>query len=229
MNCFTAQRVKSHAGEVGINRYRYSFPDALAGRPSLWSALDGRPGSLDAFEYAVKPGNNAVISYLDVVAPSASNLDQISQALESLDARVAMSTLPIHGTVGSIAFRFGAILALEGEPARREFHELARAALKLVHQSTPAPAPLVVIASTEPDGVVYRLDESSRQRLGARATSVKMTSESAGVFDVLPEIALLLTRFTLDELAAAGGARIVELPAQREVARWPTQSPAAQS
>jgi hypothetical protein len=229
MKCLTAQRVKNRAGKVGINRYRYSIPDSLRDDPDVWTALERDPGVLEAFEYAVEPpGNNAVISYLDVIAPDAMTPEQMTESLEKLDGYIAMSDPPIRRKIDAIQIHFGAVLALAGEPARREFHQLARAALRLVPRTTPVPSPLILRASVEPDGVIYQLDEESRQRLGAPATSVRMSSDTAHDFGaVLPEIALLLTRFTLDELAAAGGARIVDASSQRVLANWPTLSDVA--
>lgn len=227
MKCLTAQRVKSRAGEVGINRYRYSIPDSLRDAPEVWSALERDPGVLEAFEYAVKPpGNNAVISYLDVIAPDAMTPEQLTASLGRLDGYIAMSALPIRKRIDdAIQVQFGAILALEGEPARREFHELARAALRLVPRTTAMQEPLILQASIEPDGVVYRLDEDSRQRLGVPATSVRMSSDNqddlGGFGNVLPQIALLLSRLTADELAAAGGARIIDASSRQVLATWP--------
>lgn len=229
MKCLTAQRVKNREGKVGINRYRYSIPDSLRDDPDVWATLERDPGVLEAFEYAVEPpGNNAVISYLDIVALDALTPEQLTESLGKLDGYVAMSQLPIRRKIDAIQIQFWAVSALEGEPARREFHELVRAALRLVPRTTPVPRPLILRASVEPDGVVYQLDDESRQRLGAPATAVRMSSDVAYDFGaVLPEIALLLTRFTLDELAAAGGARIVDAASQRELAHWPTLSDAA--
>ena len=227
MKCLTAQRVKSRAGEVGINRYRYSIPDSLRDAPEVWSALERDPGVLEAFEYAVKPpGNNAVISYLDVIAPDAMTPEQLTESLGRLDGYIAMSALPIRKRIDdAIQVQFGAILALEGEPARREFHELARAALRLVPRTTAMQEPLILQASIEPDGVVYRLDVVSRQRLGVPATSVRMSSDNqddlGGFGNVLPQIALLLSRLTADELAAAGGARIIDASSRQVLAAWP--------
>jgi hypothetical protein len=227
MKCLTAQRVKSRAGEVGINRYRYSIPDSLRDAPEVWSALERDPGVLEAFEYAVKPpGNNAVISYLDIIAPDAMTPEQLTASLGRLDGYIAMSALPIRKRIDdAIQVQFGAILALEGEPARREFHELARAALRLVPRTTAMQEPLILQASIEPDGVVYRLDEDSRQRLGVPATSVRMSSDNqddlGGFGNVLPQIALLLSRLTADELAAAGGARIIDASSRQVLATWP--------
>jgi hypothetical protein len=42
-----------------------------------------------------------------------------------------------------------------------------------------------------------------------------------GFSNVLPHIALLLTRLTVDELAAAGGARIIDASTQQVIATWP--------
>lgn len=228
MRCFTAQRVKSRTGEVGINRYRYAVPDSLFDDPDIWATLERDPGVLEAFEYAVKPpGNNAVISYLDILALDAMSAEQLAQSLLQLDGYIALSALPIKKKLDAVQVHFGAILALEGEPARREFHELARAVLRLVPTTAAAVAtgPLTLLASRDTDGVIYRLDEASRQRLGAPATSVKMSSDTQYVFgNVLPEVALLLTRLTTDELVAAGGARIVDVTSLEEVASWPTQS-----
>jgi hypothetical protein len=226
MKCLTAQRVRSRTGDVGINRYRYSIPDASSDDPEIWATLDRDPGVLEASEYEVKPpGNNAVISYLDILAPDDMTPEQLTESLGKLDGYIAMSELPVRRRVDAIQIHFGAIQALEGEPARREFHELVRAALRLVPKTTAAPGPVTLLAFSEPDGITYHLDEASRQRLGAPATSVKMSSEVQHDYgDLLPEIALLLTRLTRGELTAAGGARIVDAASRHQLAAWPSRS-----
>lgn len=138
MKCLTAQRVRNRDGKVGINRYRYSIPDSLRDERDVWAAIERDPGVLDASEYAIEPpGNNLVLSYLDVIVPDAIPPEQLTESLGKLDGYIAMSQLPIRRKVDAIQIQFGGILALEGELARREFHELARATLRW----TPVPLP----------------------------------------------------------------------------------------
>lgn len=202
-----AHRVRDRNGDVGINSFRYRVnPDIT----HLWASIDRNAGTLVSSSIAIKPGNNAVLSYLDVVLPDEWH-GSIAELLEPLDGAVAMATLPLTRSLGSAHVRFGAVIGLSGELARREFHTLARALVALAASSTSASTSgsrIRLVRRSQGDKDIYQLGSGS-------ASSVTVAKDASGFQlthggGILPFVAGALTGMSIHELAQAGGVDVYD-------------------
>lgn len=203
-----AQRVRDRNGDVGINSFRYSTKPDIT---HLWASIDRNAGTLVSSSIAVKPGNNAVLSYLDVALPDEWH-GSISELLEPLDGAIAMATLPLTRSLGSAYIRFGAVIGLSGETARREFHALARAIVAIAASATGASSSasrIRLIRRSHGDKDTYQLGSGS-------TSSVTVTKDVASDFQlthgggILPFVAGALTGMSIHELAQAGGVDVYD-------------------
>jgi hypothetical protein len=203
-----AQRVRDRQRAVGINSYCYNVEPDVA---HLWASIDDHAGTLVASSITIKPGFNAILSYLDIVLPDRWR-GSISEVLEPLDGAIAMATLPLTRSLGDAHVRFGAVIGLSGEPARLEFHTLARAlvALNATSSSTSTAAPKIrLIRRSEGSRDVYRLSSHG-------SISVTVATDTASNFqtyrseDILPYVAGALTGMSVHELAQAGGVDVYD-------------------
>lgn len=198
-----AHRVRDRNGEVGINSFRYrTKPDIT----HLWASIDRNAGTLVSSSIVVKPGNNAVLSYLDVVLPDEWH-ESISELLEPLDGAIAMATLPLTRSLGDAHVRFGAVIGLSGELARREFHTLVRALVALAASSTGASTSasrIRLIRLSQGDKDIYQLGSGSTSSV---TVAKDVLSHGEGI---LPFVAGALTGMSIHELAQAGGVDVYD-------------------
>lgn len=201
-----AHRVRDRKGDVGINSFRYhSRPDIT----QLWASIDRNAGTLVSSSIAVKPGNNAVLSYLDVVLPDEWH-GSIPELLEPLDGAVAMATLPLTRSVGDAHIRFGAVIGLSGELARREFHTIAHALGALPASATSAPASasrIRLIRQSQGDKDIYQLGSGSTSSVTVAKAGDFQLVDGGGI---LPFVAGALTGMSIHELAQAGGVDVYD-------------------
>lgn len=203
-----AHRVRDRNGEVGINSFRYrTKPDIT----HLWASIDRNAGTLVSSSIAVKPGSNAVLSYLDVVLPDEWH-GSISELLEPLDGAIAMATLPLTRFLGNAHVRFGAVIGLSGELARREFHTLARALVGLAASSTSASTAVSrirLIRISLGDKDIYQLGSGSTNSVTV-AKDVTSDFQLPHGESILPFVAGALTGMSIHELAQAGGVDVYD-------------------
>ncbi len=105
----TAQRVRSSLGDVGINRYVWRHPSG----PMLedLDAADNSAELVDA-SYEVVPGDNAVLSYLDVYAPDGTRAGDVADWLAEVAQGPEPAGFPWVVRDGTLALRFGLTFGL---------------------------------------------------------------------------------------------------------------------
>jgi hypothetical protein len=126
----TAQRVRSAAGEEGVNAFCNLHGSFIwEGEPPA-GIPESNPGEPANQSIAVPPGGNLVRSYLDVVAPDETSTWEILGAVQQFIVVMRGRHLPWNGTIGRCTIRFGIDLGLE--PAWvEEFRRLLVAAMQV--------------------------------------------------------------------------------------------------
>jgi hypothetical protein len=110
----TAHRVRRD-GESAINAFlylhgpRFKWPHDVAAIPET------QPGTLMRKTIAIPPGQNIVMSFLDVIAPDGTARTQIDEALSFFRRDIGERRNPTTFSWGLITLRFGVQLRLEGE------------------------------------------------------------------------------------------------------------------
>jgi hypothetical protein len=109
----TAQRVRSHSGEEGIDAFcNVHGPYIWPGEPPP-GIPDTNPGQRVNEKLSVVPGGNRVRSYLDIIAPDETPTTEVLAAVQGFLASVRERRLPWAATVGRCTFRFGLERGLE--------------------------------------------------------------------------------------------------------------------
>ena len=103
----TAQRVVSPTGERGVNVYRYHHGAYVWARVPNEFLPDVDPGELSAQWLQVAPGNNGVVSFLDVVAPDEVAALDLHQRLASLKFKFQPVGVGAHAYWDPYWMRFG--------------------------------------------------------------------------------------------------------------------------
>lgn len=99
----TAQRVISPGGENGINGFLYEHGAIAWGTPP--QPIAGSIGELVHTFIMVPPGNNKVVSYVDVVAPDGTSYESIRDRIFPwLEAQPSTQPLPWTGVVEDMRF-----------------------------------------------------------------------------------------------------------------------------
>ena len=113
------QRVSSLiTGRQGVNTFLY-----LHGPGVALALPEQNPGAL-VWQYVdINPPGNRVLSYLDILAPDAITLDQLSGYLSGLKHVLVQGGNPTTATWGPLWIRFG--LAQRGIPWQTELGALA--------------------------------------------------------------------------------------------------------
>lgn len=91
---------------------------------------EANPGRLVGQRTTLRVGGNAVLSYLDVLAPDTTAPGEIESALSELRRDLPERANPTVATRGPVTLRFGTTLALEARRSE-EFAELARVVAEL--------------------------------------------------------------------------------------------------
>jgi hypothetical protein len=214
----TAHRV--HRGDsTGINAFLHLHRGDDAGidwdHPDVRFVADERPGAFVLQRTEIQPGNNAVSSYLDVVAHDRTDRVRLLQSITNARFESASRDGWYDGKIG---FRFYCSprhdLAGEFELLRDRITLLLRSRTKI--ELTRTATPLVIEVSNDDTGVRYELDVASRERVVDQHV---VTPASLGVFfenrDALielwgedfyrAEIAKIVTGLGEEKLRAMGG------------------------
>jgi len=232
----TAHRVYSRRRDrQGVN----AFLHVHEGQSIDWDApdaldrvADAEPGRCVAERILLLPGGNEVMSYLDLAGPDGQPVATVQEVLAA--CRERLGERPQRARIGQVSGRFGCVAGLRGAE-ELEFDELAAALLALLSspRRTGASSPLRVLVGTDAaGGVEYRLDAESAER-ARRATGQPRERLSVGAArdvveeferlygDLGPELALVLTGLSADDLVAAGGVRFVDARSGRTLREWP--------
>ena len=239
----TAQRVRSKAGQEGINAFLHQHRDQhlpLKGvdEPDIDQVSRLVAGYPVAASHDVPPGNNQVIAYLDLVAADTVPQAHLQAAVAHLHSRIGLEPLPISVGVCGVAARFGALPDdRQGAPDLHTWLESLRdAALALLtHRNDPprqASGAYVVWASSGADGVRLWLPPATLARLPqplARRMRVLVPHEvlQTDALDALQEVASFV--LGLDEAQLRQhGVEIVDPSSAKILARyWPSTTTSA--
>jgi hypothetical protein len=135
----TAHRVVSPTTRVeGVNTFYYLHDRGWDGAPPLECMPETDPGTLVDKAVAVPPPGNRVRSYLDILAPDGTTLQEIEHALTEVLSADTPTSLPAVWTSGRFWFRFGVELSLV--PVwRHELQLLLESISALLSPATNAP------------------------------------------------------------------------------------------
>lgn len=172
----TAHQVRSSSGEEGVNAFLgmhrdQALPLGRPDEPDIDYVAQLAGGYPVAEQRALRPGNNTVTAYLDLVAPDAVREVDLGSAVSRIRSRIGSERTPITELGGGVAARFGAVLAMDErhDDLRRLLERLwVAAAALLARRYDPAPAvsgPLVVWAASVADGVRLWLPPATLSRL----------------------------------------------------------------
>ena len=239
----TAQRVKTLAGQVGINVLLYQHggqdvPGMSWDKPDVELVADRFPGSVVAQQLEIAPGKNHVMSYLDVVAADPVDVERIARVLATLEREIEDRAIPSAYDFQGVGARFSLEPGLEG-CEREEFRALEERCLQLLQNRTSdswrARRPLTITVKINDREVRYALDEESTKRVrekhppGVLARSITVEHETKCEFErvhgrVIPNISLGLTGLQLEDVIDLGGVCLIEAPTGRIIREWPKRS-----
>ncbi|MCK6529563.1 hypothetical protein L6R50_19080 [Myxococcota bacterium] len=240
----TAHHVRSSRGIVGVNAFLHRHDaDAVEGIGASINydlITQHKPGRLAATSFEVTPGGNSVLAYLDVICPDKTSIDHISSALGRARAALDVPVRPLRRRFApKIGIQFAASMGLDVVGERREYDTLSERIHALLLAETPPPwelnDPLVVEAAEEGDTVTFRLSAKSRSRVAHTrpfplpAAAISVSHDTIDAFeayhgDLLREILPTLVGMSLEDVARAGGVRVVATPGQRVLWEWPRRA-----
>jgi len=235
----TAHRIISREGKVGINAFLHKHsdievPNISWEEPDIDLIADLFPGSLVAESIDIAPGNNQVLSYLDVVTADSTEITKVVNALEKIESEVETQKPPLVEMVEGVGIRF-ALQFGRYDIKLQEYRELKNRSLNLLKNPVPPPwqtgLPLIVDVSINDQGLAFSLDADSTKRVrdkhgGAWASSrVIVGYETKHEFerihgDVIRHIIPVLTGLSLEQVAAMGGVRLRDMSIGQEW-EWP--------
>ena len=102
------------------------FSGSIGDRGLLQRVTEAEPGRLVDRELTFRVGGNAVLSFLDVIAPDNTPRSQLHGAMASFRDRVGPGPSPDYERYGSVLVSFGAVFGLQGLE-RREYDNLREA------------------------------------------------------------------------------------------------------
>lgn len=235
----TAQRVRSAHGEVGINAFLYlhgtdGIPDGdvedLVAKP---------PGSRQHQLVSVRPGGNAVDSYLDVVTPDDVSEDELRAFLQDCAGALPEQPKPAHpvrrdrtwnSDDGNVVARFNWSSRIP-RTAGDELSRLAERVLSVIEDFRASDrgrtqAPLEIYAAQHEDHTALVLSPESIERLegevGQQHFSDRVTidHDTLVVFQQIhgrfwPHAAELLISVEPDVLERMGGVCVIDRDSKR--------------
>lgn len=226
----TAHRVKDRDGRADINAFLYlhnkhELPASVWDSPDVVFIAEKAPGTLVKSVNAIPPGNNSVVSYLDVVARNGTSHDVLQTALMDIRSSLARDPSQSVWTGQPVGVRFSLNRGLVGGEGE-EFSCLMNAALNVFSVGEnlvlSSDVPLTILLTTDADGAVFALDEESTQRV-LRQHEHPFTPRGRLVIkhqdrlafeniygDLIQHVATMLTELAPDKIAGLGGVRIVK-------------------
>jgi hypothetical protein len=135
----TAQRVVTRMGHGGVNVYEYIHGPVRWAHPlppAYWPEYN--PGYLNRRDERVPPGGNAVISYLDVVAPDEVPPGEKTQWIAAIKDAIPAEPFGQPYEFGPLWVRFG--MSRMGIPPQTELGALAAHILLRLFFVPPPPA-----------------------------------------------------------------------------------------
>ena len=234
----TAQRVRSSRGETGINSFLHSHEnegEVVWDPPDLDFITNDNPGRLVAELVEVSPGNNSVLSYLDVAVEDSATSSDLTTALGTFGNGLDPDRQPWRRIVNGFAIEF--YIGVQNlDEAAAEFGCLKARVLQLV-QTRPPPrwlleTPLTVNVKIDEQAAAYSLDDESGRRVQKRhqnswtSPRVAIEHETRQYFeklwgDVIEHIVPVLTGLDIEAVVDMGGVRFVDVRTGKELSKWP--------
>lgn len=226
----TAQRVRSERA-TGINVLVYRHDPGATERLQPDQVVEQLPGTLESARITMPPGGNAVLSYLDVVAP-----ETVAQ-MDVAEAVVQLKPDALGGSwvrSGEVAVRF-ARLAGGAANISREYDELATPLAELLRARRPLPwaggEGVTIRGVVSDENYIFQLEPRSEALLrAANGPDWKPPTVSVGHVtmddlrisgvDTWVEIAKVLTGAPPEELLRYGPVRFITTDG-RALWSWP--------
>ena len=114
----TSQRVKPEQGSDGINSFLHMHAGE-AHAAVVWDQANAEqvaanpPGEAVMSRIDISPGQNKVLSYLDVICPDATPVQEIRDAITAMKDALEVQQRPLNYSLGAVTVRFGATIGLE--------------------------------------------------------------------------------------------------------------------
>ena len=239
----TAQRVRSRQNQIGINAFLHQHGESKV-EGIDWDNIDlsfiteKATGVLVSENTEVAPGGNSVLSYLDVVCPDETPLEEVQEVVKRAREDLHANRPPLDRTYNRIAVRFGAAFGLRGAEGV-EYDALADALLNILRQrASPVwmgKAPLQVEVNHTEAGLTFQLaeDAAAEARVGQEVSLplgvVRIDYDTLGTFerlhgDLMMHILPTITGLSLEKLRSEGGVQVVEAKTGGIVWEWPRRS-----
>ncbi|HET7500598.1 MAG TPA: hypothetical protein VFK02_06325 [Kofleriaceae bacterium] len=229
----TAHHVRAGDGSAGINAYLSRHSPADQHRID-WNHLDiarivdeiGGETVMQSIE--LRPGGNAVLSYLDVVAPEGTDPGFIADSLRMFEHYVKADNFPAIMTAPRIGLRFGVIIGRQ-RLAVAEFRRLRSHVLLLLgipsqskvrQRALSASRPIRIVVTRDEGGEVYELTTESAERVVAARpefipASVRLLGENKGDFSGAAEhlysiVVTSVTGLSNAQIGQLGGVEVVQ-------------------
>ncbi len=234
----TAHRVDTGQRQ-GINAFLYQS-GRIIDQPDLeLAALERDPGELAAAACDIAPGQNDVLSYLDIIANDGCQATDLTQLRASSTEvlRNEPERLPLLLKSGNQLVRFGCTIG-HHQAGRHldDYDQLWDRALAVLAER-PVPSwlngqSLIILRGQVGDQLIYELDEASFKRVKARkGPRWPQHRFTVDVFDqmdiesmhgdITESIITAITGLGLDDLKDMGGVTILHRPTGTELYRYP--------
>lgn len=232
----TAQRVRSHDGDVGINGFLYETDAGELSEVEFDELIERSLGPPDCQSVSVEPGGNAVESFVDIVVAGidddldvdtvSSRLDNWTDELGNDDYRSPPPRQEAFHDTERLRARFNWNSRIPHEPADELRRLNGRAVGLLARLQEPGSSsrsddPLEITAARADGELTLSLTERSVQKLEDEldrplgTSSVSIDSETLEAFErlhgkFLPHAADLLIPVDVDRIDELAGVRVVD-------------------
>jgi len=211
-----AQRVRGLNDVVGVNatRYEQDAGEVDWSRPDVLDFVTTQaPGRRVAQEFTLRPGGNAVLSYVDLVSAEPIPPEEIGKIVEMIVREATKSERGRLRGTGWWAAYFAS-----GTPTMRqqEIRGLNDALVRMAAQRENAIEPLQIIVSRDDERWIFYLAPESLARVPAEVNGQPRPERVTIPFDVAqdfrmihgelyPHVVQWLTNMSRDEIAREGG------------------------
>lgn len=245
LSAHRVRRITGKRANVGINTFLYQhdaheIPEEIGKDKGIIELIaNENPGKLIAESVDIVPGNNAVLSYVDIVGRE--GLDKVSireflhQKEQDVDRHFKETQVPFTDSVHDIVIKFGISYGLRGQEVR-EYKALAERAIGLFESREPprwrTETPWIVIEREMCDDqerfslateTAERLREIHEENWASSRISIDRQTKCNFEFthsDLIQHVAPILTELTLEQIAAQGG-MILHDPSIEKKIKWP--------
>ncbi len=223
----TTHLVRSKAGVEAINAFLHLHKDQPLSyvrphQPDIDYVSQFAPGYAIAMDCKLRPGNNDVLAFLDLVAEDGVSEEALRQATQRIEEKLGTEPLPITTAATDLVARFGAALSWDQRHQSSKYllDQLWRAALGvLAHRDDPPAAvtgPYAVWASYIGSDLQLRLPPPTLLRLPrtpgrqAKILVPQGLVQAVHTPDMLRELCLSLLGLDHEAIKKEGGIEVVD-------------------